>query len=53
MPGALTLVLSALVIAGAGAGVHRALGGVTGDTYGATTKLVEVTAYLALASVWT
>lgn len=53
VPGALALGLAVLVTAGAGAGVYQALGGVTGDTYGATSKLVEVATYLALAAVWT
>lgn len=51
--GALTLGLAALVTAGAGVGLHRALDGVTGDTYGATSKLVELVTYLALAAAWT
>ncbi len=50
--GAVALGVAVLVTAGAGALLARAFGGVTGDSYGAVNKLVELSAYLALAAVW-
>jgi cobalamin synthase len=50
--GAVSLGVAAVVTAGAGAGLARVLGGMTGDTYGAVTKLVELAAYAALVAVW-
>ncbi len=41
-----------LVTGCAGALLARAFGGVTGDSFGAVNKLVEIATYLALAAVW-
>jgi cobalamin synthase len=53
------LVGGAIALAAAGATtvvggwvVLRVLGGVSGDTFGAVDKLVEVAVYLALAAAW-
>jgi cobalamin synthase len=35
-----------------GAVALRALGGVSGDTFGAVNKLTEITTYVVLAAVW-
>ena len=40
------------VTAGCALVLSRTLGGVTGDGFGATAKLVEVVVYLALVAVW-
>ncbi len=46
-------VASALVLTGLGGTYFRArLGGVTGDTFGAVNKVVELGTYAALAAVW-
>jgi len=50
--GAFALGVAVLVTLGAGALLGRAFGGVTGDSYGAVNKLVEVATYLALAAIW-
>ncbi len=50
--GAVALGVAVLVTAGASALLARAFGGVTGDSYGAVNKLVEMSTYLALAAVW-
>jgi adenosylcobinamide-GDP ribazoletransferase len=47
-----TLAIAAVVTALGGLAVRRALGGVTGDTLGAVTKLVELAAYATLAAAW-
>jgi adenosylcobinamide-GDP ribazoletransferase len=36
-----------------GWGALRVLGGVSGDTFGAVNKLVELSTYAALAAAWT
>jgi adenosylcobinamide-GDP ribazoletransferase len=51
-PGAIALGVAALVTALAAAPMARALGGTTGDTYGAVNKLVELAAYAALVAAW-
>jgi adenosylcobinamide-GDP ribazoletransferase len=51
-PGAVALGVCAVVAGGTGAAMARMLGGMTGDTYGAVTKLVELAAYAALVAVW-
>jgi adenosylcobinamide-GDP ribazoletransferase len=51
-PGAVALGVAAVVAVGAGAGMARVVGGMTGDTYGAVTKLVELAAYAALVAMW-
>jgi len=44
---------AAVVVGGVAAALMaRALGGVTGDTFGAVNKLVEVAVYAAVAAVW-
>jgi adenosylcobinamide-GDP ribazoletransferase len=50
--GAVALGVAAVVTAGAGGGMARALGGATGDVYGAVVKLVELAAYAALVAMW-
>jgi adenosylcobinamide-GDP ribazoletransferase len=52
VPGLVALAVATLVTAVAGGLMARVLGGVTGDTFGAVNKLVEVTTYAALAAVW-
>jgi len=53
-PGAALAALATAVAVGAlaAAAFARVLGGVTGDTYGAVNKLVEVSVYAALAAAW-
>jgi adenosylcobinamide-GDP ribazoletransferase len=51
-PGGLALGVAALVTAAMIAVVRRSLGGSTGDTFGATGKLVELAALAALAAAW-
>ncbi len=51
-PGAIALAAAALVTALTIPVVGRALGGTTGDTLGATAKLVELTALIALVAAW-
>jgi adenosylcobinamide-GDP ribazoletransferase len=50
--GAVALAVAALVTVAGGVIAWRALRGVTGDVFGAVTKLVEVGAYAALAATW-
>jgi adenosylcobinamide-GDP ribazoletransferase len=51
--GAAAAILAAAVAAAiAAAALHRGLGGVTGDGYGATAKLAEVTVCTTLAALW-
>jgi adenosylcobinamide-GDP ribazoletransferase len=50
--GALALGVAAVVLAGALAVQERVFGGRTGDTLGATGKLVEVATLVALAGAW-
>jgi adenosylcobinamide-GDP ribazoletransferase len=51
-PGAVALGAGALVTGGAALVVRRALGGTTGDTFGATAKLVELVSYGVFAAFW-
>ncbi len=51
-PGAVAVGVAGAVTALAGGAMARVLGGVTGDTYGAVNKLVEVAAYAALVAMW-
>jgi adenosylcobinamide-GDP ribazoletransferase len=51
-PGLLALAVAAATTAGAGLAMARALGGVTGDTFGAVNKLVELGVYATLAAAW-
>jgi adenosylcobinamide-GDP ribazoletransferase len=44
--------VAAAVTAVASAGAVRAFGGATGDTFGATIKLVELATYATLAALW-
>src|SRR4051812_33309127 len=50
---AAAIVAAAAASAGAAAVLQRGLGGVTGDGYGATAKLAEVTVCTTLAALWT
>jgi len=50
--GLVTLAVAAAVTAAGATLMARALGGVTGDTFGAVGKLVEVSVYAALVAVW-
>ena len=51
-PGALALAVAVATTLIAGGLMARALGGVTGDTFGAVSKLVEVAVYAALVAAW-
>jgi len=51
-PGLVALGVAVALGAACGFGLRRALGGVTGDTYGAVNKLTEVATYGALVAVW-
>lgn len=51
-PGALALAVAFATTLIAGGLMVRALGGVTGDTFGAVNKLVEVAVYGALVAAW-
>lgn len=50
--GGIMLAVAIVVIVGAGLGLARVLGGVTGDSYGAVNKLVELSAYGCAAALW-
>jgi adenosylcobinamide-GDP ribazoletransferase len=50
--GAIAFGVACLVTAVAATGMARALGGATGDTFGAVNKLVELASYAALVAVW-
>jgi adenosylcobinamide-GDP ribazoletransferase len=50
--GAVALGVSALLTLAAVPVVHRTLGGATGDTFGALTKVVELACYAALVAMW-
>jgi adenosylcobinamide-GDP ribazoletransferase len=52
VPGAIAAATATAVTALAAAISVRTLGGVTGDTFGATNKLVELASYAALAAAW-
>jgi cobalamin synthase len=53
-PAAGAMALAGACVAGliGGAIALRALGGVSGDTFGAVNKLTEVTTYVVLSAVW-
>jgi adenosylcobinamide-GDP ribazoletransferase len=51
-PGALALGVAVALGALCGWGLVRALGGVTGDTFGAVNKLTEVATYVVLGATW-
>lgn len=51
-PGALAVAVAVATTLIAGGLMARALGGVTGDTFGAVIKLVEVAVYAALVAAW-
>ena len=51
-PGALAVAVAVAITLVSGGLMIRALGGVTGDTFGAVTKLVEVAVYGALVAAW-
>jgi adenosylcobinamide-GDP ribazoletransferase len=51
-PGAIAIGVAVLITALAGLGSRRVFGGVTGDTFGATNKLVELGTYAALVAAW-
>jgi adenosylcobinamide-GDP ribazoletransferase len=49
-PGAIAVAIAAAVTALGGTAALRVLGGVSGDTFGAVAKLVELASYAALAA---
>jgi len=51
-PGALALAVAVATTLVAGGLMFRAFGGVTGDSFGAVSKLVEVSVYAALVAAW-
>ncbi|MEN3280856.1 MAG: adenosylcobinamide-GDP ribazoletransferase [Solirubrobacteraceae bacterium] len=51
-PGAIAIATAAAVTALGAAAALRVLGGVSGDTFGAVAKLVELASYAALAAAW-
>jgi cobalamin synthase len=50
--GAIALAVACIGTLRGGWAALRVLGGVSGDTFGAVNKLVEIAAYLALAAAW-
>ncbi|MFA9270326.1 MAG: adenosylcobinamide-GDP ribazoletransferase [Baekduiaceae bacterium] len=50
--GAVMFAVAIAVILAVGLGLARVLGGVTGDSYGAVNKLVELSAYGCAAALW-
>lgn len=50
--GGIMLAVAIAVTLGAGLALARVLGGVTGDSYGAVNKLVELSAYGTAAALW-
>jgi adenosylcobinamide-GDP ribazoletransferase len=52
VPGAIAVGSALLATAALGAAATRALGGVTGDVYGATGKAVEIAAIATLVAAW-
>jgi adenosylcobinamide-GDP ribazoletransferase len=52
VPGIVALAVACAVTVLGGWASLRVLGGVSGDTFGAVNKLVEIAAYLALAAAW-
>jgi adenosylcobinamide-GDP ribazoletransferase len=51
-PGAIAVAIAAAVTALSATAALRVLGGVSGDTFGAVAKLVELASYAALAAAW-
>lgn len=51
--GAIAFGIAVVLTAAAGLLFRRTLGGVSGDTFGAATKVVELGCYAALAAAWT
>jgi adenosylcobinamide-GDP ribazoletransferase len=51
-PGAIAAAIACILTTLGATAARRALGGVTGDTFGAVAKLVELGAYAALAAAW-
>lgn len=51
-PGLLALGVAVVVTGALGAGLARTLGGVTGDSFGAVNKVVELATYVTLAAAW-
>lgn len=51
-PGLLAAGVAVLLTAGLGATFSRAFGGVTGDSFGAVNKVVELATYAVLAAAW-
>jgi adenosylcobinamide-GDP ribazoletransferase len=52
VPGAVALAAAGAATATGGWAAVRAFGGVSGDTFGAVNKLVELSTYAALAALW-
>lgn len=52
VPGLVALGVAVALGVLCGAALHRVLGGVTGDTFGAVNKLTEVATYASLVAVW-
>jgi adenosylcobinamide-GDP ribazoletransferase len=50
--GAVTLGVAAVMTLATGLHFRRTFGGVSGDTFGAATKLVELSSYAALVAMW-
>jgi adenosylcobinamide-GDP ribazoletransferase len=53
LDGAVALAAAAIATAAAGFVLSTTLGGITGDGYGATAKLAELTAATTLVALWT
>jgi adenosylcobinamide-GDP ribazoletransferase len=51
-PGLLAIAVAASITAALGGGLARTLGGVTGDSFGAVNKVVEIATYVTLAAAW-
>lgn len=51
-PGLVAVAVAATITAGLGAGLAHTLGGVTGDSFGAVNKVVELATYVTLAATW-
>jgi adenosylcobinamide-GDP ribazoletransferase len=51
-PGAIALAIAVAITALGAVSAVRTLGGVSGDTFGAVAKLVELGSYAALAAAW-
>ena len=50
--GAAALAVACAVVVVGGWSAVRVLGGVSGDTFGAVNKVVEIAVYLTLAAAW-